>query len=85
MSLGDWLKIIVCVAIGYFIIKGDIDSDKRPEYIRYIDDPRNGCVLQSEVPLANHLVHIRKSEYQPKVLRVYACANNNTAATLLEK
>lgn len=84
-TFGDILWIGVLLTVGYLIVKGDLDSDRRADYIKYIEDPRNGCVLQSESPLANHMVHVRKSEYRSKVLRVYACANNNTAATILEK
>jgi hypothetical protein len=84
-SFGDIFWISVLIAVGYVIVKDDVFSDYRPDYIKYVEDSRNGCVLRTEVQLSNHMVHIRKTEYRPKVLRVYDCANNNTAATILEK
>lgn len=81
-TLGDLLWIVLLVMVGYFIVKSDIDSDKRADYIKYVEDPRNGCVLQQTIPLANHQVHVVKSEYKSKILRVYQCVNGLTAANI---
>lgn len=84
-SFGDIIWIGFLVTIGYLLVKSDLNSDKRADYIKYVEDPRNGCVLQQTIPLANHLVHIAKSEYKSKILRVYQCANGLTAANISEE
>lgn len=83
--LGDILKIAILVGLGWFIIKSERDADYRPENIRYVEDPRNSCKIQQEFPLFNHMVHVTKAEYKPKILRVYHCANGLTAANISEE
>lgn len=81
-TFGDLVKIIICLTLGYFLLSAELREDKRPENVKYVEDPRNGCELRSELLLANHLIHIKHAEYQPKVLRIYDCANNQVAANI---
>lgn len=88
--MGDWgisdiLKIAVLGGLGWMIIQSEREADYRPEYIKYVEDPRNGCKIQQELPLFNHMVHVAKAEYKPKILRVYLCANGLTAANISEE
>lgn len=84
-TLGDLIKIAICLGLGWLILQVELNSDNRPESVKYVEDPRNGCSLQTEVPVFNHMIHIAKSEYRPKILRVYLCANNITAANIEEE
>lgn len=84
-TFGDLLKIAVLLGLGWFSVQSEIEADYRPDYIKYVDDPRNGCVVRNEISLANHQVHIKKAEYRPKILRIYDCANNQIAANITEE
>lgn len=80
----DWMVVVavVCTVCG-LIYLGE-QEDKRPGNVRWVEDIRNGCRLVETVPLANDMVHVRKSEYVPKLLKVYNCKGNLKAA-IIEK
>ncbi len=85
MNIGDLIILVVCFTLGYLIITSEMNADYRPEHIKYVQDTRNGCVLKQSVEIFNQMVHIRKDEYRPKILRIYLCANGLTAANISEE
>lgn len=78
----DALVILAIIGAIAGMIYLSEQEDKRPDKVRWIEDIRNGCKLVETIPLANDMVHIRKSEYVPKLLKVYNCKSNLKAATI---
>jgi len=67
------------------IIYDHSQTDIRPDKVKWVIDPRNGCELQSTLPLANEQRQVSRNEYKTKYLLLYTCNNQQLAALITEK
>lgn len=82
--LREWLVVSSGIAVIGFLVYLGIKDDTRPDRMKWITDPRNGCVLLGSQPLANEPIKLTKESAQYKLLLTYTCNNNQLAAIIVE-
>lgn len=85
MKTSDVLTIGFCFLFVWFIVIPAMTEDIRPEKVKWVEDVRNGCVVQQQFPIYNEQDHITKAEYAPKILTIYKCKGDVAAALIRSK